>query len=103
MAGIGKVLTTIGVGIGILSTILTFIMIIYGQGKAKAREEERMKNLSKIDTQLNNHITELKADVKEVSVKVSEIGEIQTRCRIEMEGRVSKMEGKSINRRNGNE
>lgn len=89
-----KILTIIGISLGIISTIGTFILVIYGQGKAKAREEERVKNLANIDTQLSNHITELKANVKDIAEFVSNVAKTQTKCRIEMEGRVSKIEGK---------
>ena len=65
----------------VLSTIL------WGQAKAKGNNEIRMKWMESIDTQLNNHITDIKK-------KLDVIMTNRIKCREEMGDRVSKIEGK---------
>lgn len=82
-----ELLTTSAVALGIISTMVTLIFVIYGQGKAKQREEDKIKQLAEIDVSLKNHITELRAEMKELKDNLIIITQ-------EHMQRISRIEGK---------
>ena len=76
-----KIVLQVGSFMVVLGTIL------YGQAKARGKDETRMSWMESIDKQLNNHITDL-------SKKMDIMHEERIQCRQQMGDRVSKMEGK---------
>lgn len=80
--------------LGSIISLINLLKMIYGQGKAKARENYMQENLQNIDLQLTNHIKDLGGKVDKVDLKIDESIKLHSFCRQEMEGRVSKIEGK---------
>jgi transcriptional regulator of heat shock response len=107
----------IGICLTVVFSAAQLIKTFYGQIKAKLREEFVLKNLSEINTQLNNHITDLGKKVDDMSVnldkkvdnmsvnldkKVKEVTDKLDCCRsersdyrVKTEGRLSSLETKA--------
>lgn len=79
--------------LGALGSFVTLAKLVYGQGKAKAREEESIKSLEIRDREIKSSIDILRDDIRNINTKMDKSVLVQVSFANEMQGRVSRIEG----------
>jgi len=87
------VIIIIGISLGILMSVITLVKMVYGQGKARAREEGFLENLEKRDVEIKDNMNNLRNDIGSLSLKIDKSVLVQTDFANNMQGRVSRIEG----------
>lgn len=89
-----ELITIAGVGVSVITSLIILVRMVYGQGKAKAREEGFLENLNRRDEEIKNSMNIIRNEISDINDKMDKAVLVQVAFANEMQGRVSRIEGK---------